>query len=109
MLQLFLGVGLCAFLPDVFELGSEHQGEFDSKYSAWIGAGMVRIKERMKPWWIVCVLSLTVLSFMHQKFKPVAGNEHTCMEKLLRKSHGLVVGQETSASKDKQREMTLKC
>lgn len=45
----------------------------------------------------------------HQKFKPVAGNEHTRMEKLLRKSHGLVISQETSASKDKQREMTVKC
>lgn len=107
--DLFLGVGLCAFLPNVFELGSEHQGEFESKYATGIGSGMVTIKEGMYPCWIVCVLSLTVPSLVHQNFKPVAGNEYTCMEKLLRKSHGLVVSQETSASDDKQREMTIKC
>lgn len=52
--DLFLGVGLCAFLPNVFELGSEHQGDFNSKYSAWIGSGMVTVKEGMYPCWVVC-------------------------------------------------------
>lgn len=93
----------------MFELGSEHQGEFDSKYAARIGSGIVTIKGGVYPCWIVCVLSLTVPSLMHQKFKPVAGNEHTHMEELLGKSHGLVVSQEISASDDRQREMTDKC
>lgn len=65
---------------------------------------MVTIKEEMYPCQIVCVLPQAVLSPTHQKFKPFAGNAH--MEKLLRKFCGLVVSQETSASNDKQREMT---
>ena len=67
---------------------------------------MVTIKEGMYPCQIVHVLPQAVSSPTHHKFKPVAGNEHAHVEKLLRKSYGLVVRQETSASKDKQREMT---
>ena len=63
-------------------------------------------KERTSPCRFVCVLPQAVSSPTHRKCKPVVGNKHARMEKLLRKSYGLVVSQETAASKDKQKEMT---